>query len=58
VLYQGDIWDDAAGPNYALAPGGKKIVVVQRIKDPDGGNLKVVVNWDEELQNLAGADNK
>jgi serine/threonine protein kinase/Tol biopolymer transport system component len=58
VLYQGDIWNDAAGPNYTLAPGGKKIVVVQRIKDPDGGNLKVVVNWDEELRNLAGADIK
>ena len=26
VLYQGDIWNDAAGPNYTLAPGGKRIV--------------------------------
>jgi serine/threonine-protein kinase len=52
VLYQGDIWNDAAGPNYTLAPGGHRIVVVERIKDPDGGNVKVVVNWNQELQAL------
>ncbi len=56
VLYQGDIWNDAAGPNYALAPAGKRIVVVERIKDPEGGNVKVVLNWDQELQ--AGSENK
>jgi len=55
VLYQGDIWNDAAGPNYTLAPGGRRIVVVERIKDPDGGNVKVVVNWNQELQSLAGS---
>jgi serine/threonine protein kinase len=55
VLYQGDIWNDAAGPNYTLAPGGHRIVVVERIKDPDGGNVKVVVNWNQELQSLAGS---
>jgi len=55
VLYQGDIWNDAAGPNYALAPGGHRIAVVERIKDPDGGNVKVVVNWNQELQSLAGS---
>jgi len=55
VLYQGDIWNDAAGPNYTLAPGGHRIVVVERIKDPDGGNVKVVVNWNQELQALAGS---
>ena len=53
VLYQGDIWNDSAGPNYTLAPGGKRIVVVERAKDPDGGNVKVVLNWNQELQNLA-----
>jgi len=55
VLYQGDIWNDAAGPNYALAPEGHRIVVVERIKDPDGGNVKVVVNWNQELQALSGS---
>jgi serine/threonine protein kinase len=54
VLYQGDIWNDAAGPNYALAPAGKRIVVVERGKDAEGANLKVVLNWDEELQALRG----
>jgi eukaryotic-like serine/threonine-protein kinase len=58
VLYQGDIWNDAAGPNYTLAPGGKRIVVVERIKDPDGGNLKVVLNWNQELQSLTSANGK
>jgi len=28
---------------------------VERIKDPDGGNVKVVVNWNQELQSLAGS---
>jgi eukaryotic-like serine/threonine-protein kinase len=55
VLYQGDIWNDAAGPNYTLAPGGHRIVVVERIKDPEGGNVKVVVNWNQELQGFAGS---
>jgi serine/threonine protein kinase len=55
VLYQGDIWNDAAGPNYALAPGGHRIVVVERIKDPEGGNVKVVVNWNQELQVLSSS---
>jgi eukaryotic-like serine/threonine-protein kinase len=55
VLYQGDIWNDAAGPNYALAPGGHRIVVAERIKDPDGGNVKVVVNWNQELQGLTSS---
>jgi Tol biopolymer transport system component len=58
VLYQGDIWNDAAGPNYALAPTGKRIVVVERVKDPDGGNVKVVLNWNQELQSLAGSGGK
>ncbi|HXO62085.1 MAG TPA: protein kinase [Candidatus Acidoferrales bacterium] len=55
VLYQGDIWNDAAGPNYTLAPGGHRIVVVERIKDPEGGNVKVVVNWNQELQVLSSS---
>ena len=58
VLYQGDIWNDAAGPNYALAPEGKRIVTVERVKDPDGGNLKVVLNWNQELANVTAAPAK
>jgi Tol biopolymer transport system component len=58
VLFQGDIWNDAAGPNYTLAPGGRRIVVVERIKDADGGNLKVVLNWNQELQSLAASNGK
>jgi len=29
--------------------------VVERIKDPDGGNVKVVVNWNQELQALSSS---
>ncbi len=58
VLYQGEIWNDAAGPNYALAPGAHKIVVVERVKDPDGGNVKVVLNWRQELQNQSGSGSR
>jgi Tol biopolymer transport system component len=58
VLYQGDIWNDAAGPNYALAPGGKRIVLVENVKDPDGGNVKVVINWNQELQTLTNSGGK
>jgi Tol biopolymer transport system component len=58
VLYQGDIWNDAAGPNYALAPNGKRIVLVENVKDPEGGNVKVVINWNQELQALTAAGGK
>jgi eukaryotic-like serine/threonine-protein kinase len=58
VLYQGDIWNDAAGPNYALAPGGHRIAVVERIKDPEGGSVKVVLNWNQELQALGNSNTK
>jgi eukaryotic-like serine/threonine-protein kinase len=58
VLYQGDIWDDAAGPNFALAPDGKHLAVVERAKDPYSGNINVVLNWQDELQRLSGAEKK
>jgi hypothetical protein len=32
--------------------------VVERIKDPDGGNVKVVLNWNQELKSLAGSGGK
>ena len=38
-----------------LRRGGHRIVVVERIKDPDGGNVKVVVNWNQELQGLTNS---
>ena len=58
VLYQGNIWDDAAGPNFALAPDGKHVAVVERAKDPYSGNINVVLNWKEELQRLSSAEKK
>ena len=39
-------------------PGGKRIAVVERIKDPEGGNVKVVLNWNQELQNLSDSGGK
>ncbi len=58
VLYQGEIWNDAAGPNYALSPDGKRFVVVERSKDSAESNINVVLNWNEELVRLTGAANK
>ena len=58
VLYQGEIWNDAAGPNYALSPDGKRFVVVERNKDTTENNVNVVLNWSEELARLAGSTSK
>lgn len=57
VLYQGDVWNDAAGFNYALSPDGKRFVF-ERIKDSSGSNINVILNWNEELQRLMGSGNK
>jgi len=54
VLYQGQIWNEAAGPNYALSPDGKRFVVVERSKDAAETNVNVVLNWHEELLRLTG----
>ena len=51
--YQGQIWNYAAGPNYALSPDGKRFVVVGRGKESAEHNLNVVLNWTEELLRLA-----
>jgi serine/threonine-protein kinase len=58
VLYQGEIWNDAAGPNYALSPDGKRIVVVERSKDAAESNINVILNWNEELLRLTGSGSK
>jgi serine/threonine protein kinase len=57
VLYQGEIWNDAAGPNFALSPDGKRIVVVERSKDAAESNIQVILNWNEELLRLTGPAN-
>jgi eukaryotic-like serine/threonine-protein kinase len=58
VLYQGQIWNEAAGPNYALSPDGKRLVVVERGKDSPETDVNVVLNWHEELLHLAGSVNR
>jgi Tol biopolymer transport system component len=58
VLYQGEIWNSSAGPNYALSPDGKRIVLVERNKDTTESNINVVLNWNEELNRLSGTSNK
>ncbi len=58
VLYQGQIWNEAAGPNYALSPDGKRFVVVERSKDSAETNINVVLNWNEELRRLASSGNQ
>ena len=54
VLYQGQIWNEAAGPNYALSPDGKRFVVVERGKDSAETDVNVVLNWHEELLRSPG----
>ena len=58
VLYQGQIWNEAAGPNYALSPDGNRFVIVERNKDSTESNINVVLNWNEELARLSGSANK
>ena len=58
VLYQGEFWNDAAGPNYALSPDGKRVVVVERSKDSAETAINVVLNWKEELLRLTGSASK
>ena len=58
LLYQGQIWNEAAGPNYALSPDGKRFVVVERGKDSAETDVNVVLNWQEELLRLAGPVNR
>ena len=58
LLYQGQIWNEAAGPNYALSPDGKRFVVVERSKDSAETDANVVLNWQEELLRLAGPVNR
>ena len=57
MLFQGEVWNDAAGPNYALSPDGKRFVVVERSKDSTENNVNVVLNWNQELLRLVGAGN-
>jgi len=58
LLYQGQIWNEAAGPNYALSPDAKRLVVVERGKDATETDVNVVLNWHEELLRLAGSVNR
>ena len=58
VLYQGNIWNDAAGPNYALSPDGKRFVVVERGKESSESSINVVLNWNQELLRLTGSADK
>jgi len=58
LMYQGQIWNEAAGPNYALSPDGKRLVVVERGKDATETDVNVVLNWHEELLRLAGSVNR
>ena len=50
--------NDAAGPNYTLSPDGKRFVVVERTKDSRENSINVVLNWNEELRRLSGANTK
>jgi Tol biopolymer transport system component len=58
VLYQGDIWNQGAGPNFALAPDKRHLAVVENEKDPLGGKINLVLNWNVELQSLLARNQK
>jgi len=58
VLFQGEIWNDSAGPNYALSPDGKRFVIVERSKDSTESSVNVILNWNAELLRLTGSGSK
>jgi eukaryotic-like serine/threonine-protein kinase len=58
VLYQGDIWHQGSGPNFALAPDKKHLAIVERVKDPRGDSVNLVLNWNVELQRLLAHNEK
>jgi serine/threonine-protein kinase len=46
IALQGHFWyANIAGPNYDVAPDGKRILMLDRVKEPEITQIQVVLNW-------------
>ena len=53
LLFEGDFYQDADGhPNYDVAPDGR-FLMIERGEEQRPTELRVFVNWFEELERLA-----
>jgi hypothetical protein len=53
LLFEGDFYQDADGhPNYDVAPDGR-FLMIERGREERVTELRVIVNWFEELRRLA-----
>ena len=51
VVFQGQFWHSSiAGPNYDVAPNGKRILMLDRVKEPEITQIQVVLNWTADLE--------
>ena len=51
VVYQGHFWrSNIAGPNYDVAPDGKRFLMVDSDKEPELTQIHVVLNWTAQLK--------
>ncbi len=51
VVFQGQFWHTTiAGPNYDVAPDGKRILMLERVKEPEITQIQVVLNWTADLE--------
>ncbi len=51
VVYQGPFWRSSiVGPNYDVAPDGKRLLMVDTDKEPELTQIQVVRNWAEHLK--------
>ena len=51
VVIQGQFWHSSiAGPNYDVAPDGKRILMLDRVKEPEMTQIQVVLNWTADLE--------
>jgi hypothetical protein len=51
VVYQGQFWRSSiAGPNYDVAPDGKRFLTIESDKEPELTQIHVVLNWAGQLR--------
>lgn len=52
AVYQGHFWEsDIAGPNYDVAPDGKRLLMLDNDKEPEVSQIHVVLNWAAQFGN-------
>ena len=51
VVFKGHFWrSDIAGPNYDVAPDGKRFLMLDSDKEPELTQIHVVLNWTSQLK--------